>query len=400
MRILTICLLAGPVILVSCSVESPDLPESDVLLSGQYDFLTSDNSDVNANLDGAYIILDTDGDFEFTNPGWSNDKYGDFDIVERGTYSFAEQEEGEGFFILDIISLTPPKLVAYYTFRGGLSRLRYEFSSGEGVEYLKIRLAYDGSNPWATFEKKIPLTLEGDYAFTSSTDDALDALLGGATLSFSTDGMFELSNPVILKIAHEETTIMVSEKGPFTVMVDSLSFELYSQEPEGADSLFLLSPPGATVGASLEHGQLALVFADAGRQGITYWKAPSTVEEVEPNDSRDEATSLGGTGSYVAVGALSSGGMDQEGVYSGDYDYYRFTPGSDGSLHLLLTWEEQADLDLFLFDAEGATLAYSSLPGQSGPEAVDTSVFAEETLYALVVSLDNPALYSFSVEVP
>ena len=387
------------ILISSCSFESPEVPESDYVLEGTYVFQSADNSNLAGALEGSDLTFHTNGTFQFTNPGWTDDEHGTFDIVEGGTYGFQEVEENSGFFAVDVTSQVPPQLSSLYTFHGGLNRIRYEIDTQNTAEVLNLYISYGEDRYWAYFAKSIPVTLEGTYAFTSSTDDGLNELLGGAELVFS-EGLFELSNPVIVEISHQDTTILVVERGPFTTTIDSITFELYSQEPEGADSVFVLTPPSVTAALILEDGTLTITLPGEGREGTTYWGAPSTIEETESNDTRTEATVISGSGQFTIVGELSSGGIDIDGDYSGDYDYYQCVPAADGTFSATLTWSEIADLDMFLIDITGATVAYSSLAGQTGPESIEYAVVEDEPYYILVVSADNPASYSATIKIP
>ena len=389
----------GLICISSCTFESPEVPDTDIVLEGTYVFQSADNANLAGTLEGADIEFHTDGSFQFTNPGWTNDELGTFDIMESGTYGFQEVVENSGFLSVDIISQVPPQLSSLYTFHGGLNRIRYGVETESTSEILNLYISYGEDRYWAAFAKAIPVNLEGTYVFTSSADSSLIELLTGAELSFDA-GMFELTNPVTVEISHQDTTIWVVERGPFSTTIDSITFELYSQEPEGADSLFALMPPSVTAALSLEDGTLSITLPGEGRDGTTYWSAPSTVEETEPNDTRSEATIVSGTGQFGITGEVSAGGIDNEGDYSGDYDYYQFVTTTGGTFSGSLTWSEPADLDLFLLDRTGATIAFSSTAGQSGPEDIEYSVIREEAYYLLVVSADNPASYSVDIRIP
>ena len=80
----------GLICISSCTFESPEVPDTDIVLEGTYVFQSADNANLAGTLEGADIEFHTDGSFQFTNPGWTNDELGTFDIMESGTYGFQE----------------------------------------------------------------------------------------------------------------------------------------------------------------------------------------------------------------------------------------------------------------------------------------------------------------------
>ncbi len=404
MRRISTFLCFFPLLLLSCGLQSPELPSSDFRMDGTYAFSFSEDGSIDDQLDGSSIMFTESGVFQFTNPGFKDDEHGDFDIMEGGTYSFNQDSDSTGLLILEIDRQYPSMVASAYTFQGGFNRIRYQQRSeaGLGVEYLELQLTNsDYRRIWATFQVSIPLELVGDYAAVSSSSETWARRIEGAMLSFSGGTDFLLTNPVDVEIAHQETTVVVTESGTFSVTVDSLIFDVATQEPVNADSIYLLTAPQTITVVSLLKGQLIVVFSEEGKADTTYWSPPGTVEEIEPNDTREQATVLGNSGSYVAVGSLESGGYESDTeTYSGDYDYFEVTPGSDGTLSIFLDWVDAADLDLILIDSSGETVEYSAVYGQVAPESISTGVAAGEALYILVVSFDNPASYSLTVTVP
>jgi len=384
----------------SCSWNSPDLPPTDTVLQGTYAFASADNSNFAVLLEGAWLEFTEEGAVTFTNPGFTTVEYGVVDIVERGRYSVVEQADSEGFLMLDITFQSPPKQAGYYVFHGGLNRLRYSLVAGADEERLNIRIVPDGSTrSWAAFVRSTPPVVIGDYSFVRSTSHTLDDLLKGATLSFAADSTFDLENPVTVNLAHEDSLILVSERGTYSVSLDSIRFTVLTQEPAGAESLFLLQPPSVTGGVGFAGSLLALTFRTAVRTDSTLWTPPQTVGETEPNDTTTTATTLGGAGAYIVTGTVESGGVGLQG-YTGDLDYFQAVTGFDGELSVELSWQDTADLDLFVFDGQGGELARSANPRQVPPESVTLAVSAGQELYVMVASFDNPASYTCSVTVP
>ncbi|MBN1423470.1 hypothetical protein JXA88_02835 [Candidatus Fermentibacteria bacterium] len=388
-------------VVASCSWRSPDLPPSDLLLEGTYTFKKSDLSRVTEQLEGSWLVFSAQGALSLTNPGFDTPDYGMVDIVEEGTYAILEMAPDSGFIMMDITRQWPPAQAISYVFHGGLNRLHFQRVFAEGEEHVIIRVVPDGTTrSWATFAKRALPTIAGDYTYLSSTSQALDDLLRGATASFATaDSTFELSNPVTLEIDHADTIVLVSERATYSVSLDSIRFVVIAQEPFGADSLFFLTSPSVTMGVAIEDGQMALSSQAAIRAETTYWTPPQTIGEVEPNDTPATATEVGGTGMYNVTGGVDRGGVGLEG-YTGDLDYFRIVAGSDGELRADLSWQGAADLDLFAFDPQGVELARSANAGQSPPEGVSVTVTSGQELYLMIASIDNPATYTCSVKVP
>ena len=388
-------------LVLSCGITSPDLPNSDFRLGGTYVYESSENGALDEFLVGSQIELFAGSEWRFTNPGFSDDEHGEFDIVESGSYSFTASTDTSGLLVVDITGQYPSKVASAYTFGGGFNRMRYRHYYDEllGEEYLDLKIPRGSKEVWATFTARIPPALEGDYASIGSTNSTWDKWLEDAVFSFSADSSFLLTNPIDLESGHGETTIVITESGTFSVGTESIRFFVYDQQPAGSDSVYLLSAPETSAGFLLEEGRLTLVFSGEGSADTTYWKPPGTIEEIEPNDSRETATVLGGPGSYVAVGRVDSGGIVGE-TYGGDYDYFKVTVGAAGTLSLFLTWDEAADLDMILFDSNGADIDRSDLYGQTPPESIDATVAGSADYYVLIVSFDNPASYTLTATVP
>lgn len=397
----SMCVSMTLAVALSCTWKSPDLPPTDTPLEGVYEFTWADNSLVKNQLEGAQIEFTPGGEVTLTNPGFTTEEYGIVDVVEAGGYSFVEQAPDSGILMLDITRQAPPKLSGAYVFHGGLNRLICTRASATGEEILKIRLVPDGSTrSWAHFVRKIVPAIAGNYTFVRATTQALDDLLSGSHLSFGADSSFILQNPVLVTIAHQDSLVLVVERGTYAVSLDSLEFREITQEPAGADSLFLLAATSTRAGIGFERELLAVAFSQADRAGTTFWRPPQTVAEAEPNDTIATATPLGGTGAYTATGTLSSGGVDQQGNYAGDRDYFSVSPSRDGEVRAELTWQGMADLDLFLVGADNSVVARSTNVSQAPPEALTASVVGGQTYYLLVVSFDYPATYSCTVVVP
>ena len=388
-------------LVLSCGITSPDLPTSDFRLSGAYVYGSSEGGALDDFLVGSQVELFAGGGWRFTNPGFSDEEHGEFDIVESGDYSFSASTDTSGLLVVDITSQYPSKVASAYTFGGGFNRMRYRHYYDQllGEEYLELKIPRGSKEVWATFTGRIPPALEGDYTSLGSTNSTWDRRLEDAAFSFAADSAFLLTNPIDLSSADGETTVVITESGTFSVGTESIRFSVYDQQPTGWDSLYLLSAPQTSAGFVLEEGRLTLIFSGEGSADTTYWKPPGTIEEIEPNDSRETATVLGGPGSYVAVGRVDSGGIVGE-TYGGDYDYFKVTAGATGTLSLYLTWEEAADLDMILFDSNGADLDRSDLYGQTPPESIAATVEGAADYYVLIVSFDNPASYTLTATVP
>ncbi len=384
----------------SCTWKSPQLPPTDLELEGTFRFQTADNSLLRNLLKNASLEFTRGGEVELVNPGVSTQEYGVVDIEERGTYSVFDLEENVGFLLLDITIQTPPRLASLYVFHGGLNRLRYAREVATSEERLRIRLLPDGTTrSWATFVKRTPPFVVGHYAFVRSTSSRWRWLLDGATLSFAADSGFVLDNPVRVEEGHQDSVVTVLERGTYSVSLDSIRLVVQSQEPIGADSLFLLDAPVVTGGVGFASGLLALTFrTTTNRVDSVLWNPPTTLAEQEPNDSPDTATPLGGSGLWRVEGSLASGGFGAQ-WYSGDLDYFSCTPRA-GTLSAELSWEGIADLDLYAVDAQGTILARAASPRQSPPERLTVQVAAGEPLFLMIASFDNPAPYRCAVRVP
>lgn len=386
---------------VACSWRTPDLPPSDISLDGVYAFDKADNSRVAEQLGGSWLEFTAQGGVVLTNPGFTTPDYGLVDIVEQGTYSVLEMAPDSGFLMLDITRQWPPAQAISYVFHGGLNRLRFTRIFADAEERLMIRVVPDGTTrSWATFVKRTPPTIAGDYTFVSSTSQTLDALLRGATVSFAiADSAFQLRNPVTVEVDHADSVVLVREQGTYSVGMDSIRFVVLAQEPAGADSLFMLTAPSVGAGVAIVEGRLALSFQAPGRVETTFWTPPQAISEIEPNDSPETATQVGGTGAYHLTGAVERGGVGPQG-YSGDLDYFSVVAGFAGELRADLSWQGAADLDIFLFDEQGEELARAANAGQSPPEAVSVVVAPGQAVYLMIASIDNPAAYTCSVRVP
>ncbi|MEW5849057.1 MAG: hypothetical protein AB2A00_09590 [Myxococcota bacterium] len=126
---------------------------------------------------------------------------------------------------------------------------------------------------------------------------------------------------------------------------------------------------------------------------------PQVIQESEPNDANaaGEVTRLptvSGTVSYVLRGSLPTGGLDSNGIYSGDKDIFEVEVTIPVSLSVRVHWQGNADVDTALvtdrilvsdvttnkparFDIElaGGGYYYLSVQSASGAADYEANVF-------------------------
>lgn len=126
---------------------------------------------------------------------------------------------------------------------------------------------------------------------------------------------------------------------------------------------------------------------------------PCDVKLDETGDEQGDAVFAGGvTAPFLICGELYAVGNDGS-AYTADYDWTKFVPELGSSWGLSLSWDDQAaDLDLFLLDGEGGTLAAANTEGTTQPEQMDFLLQQWESYYLVVVGWDGPGATDYELE--
>ena len=150
--------------------------------------------------------------------------------------------------------------------------------------------------------------------------------------------------------------------------------------------------------------QDAVVFADYGHiynfNVPLYGEFPDTVRyETEPNDDPFSAQNFGIIHYVRIYGDVSSGGFFPPDQYIGDLDLFRFESVWRGYLTAELSWASGADLDMFLYDADGNNVLATAASGGHGYERLSRSVYRGEEMILLVASVDIPSSYVLTIRI-
>jgi hypothetical protein len=347
-----------------------------------------------ANLEGASLWFQGHDPFQFrlVNPDWVDTQGDTFDITEEGYYWTSGSS-----LTLDVTKHSPPGYVDLYTFGPGENELAFSLQAG----YLTLSgESWQTGKQWATeWTASEYAPIVGQYWFQSSQEASLDSFWSGATLELDSDFSFDLANPV-------GATATVSESGTYERDEANITFSVETRE---GDVQYYTFPENTAVVAysefslslqlALEHNGLSDPSAIWTQGEKEWWKS-----EAYENDDPSSAQALAGTWYYEVHGNLSSGGIDGQGYYDGDYDFYALIPSAGGTVSIVASWPSGADIDLILYDdsvlSDTGTEPLTYAASYDNPEYLTFSLTAGERYYLLVVSYDNPSDYLLSIDVP
>jgi hypothetical protein len=126
---------------------------------------------------------------------------------------------------------------------------------------------------------------------------------------------------------------------------------------------------------------------------------PCDTKLDETGDEQSDAVSIGGvTAPHLICGDLYASSNDGA-AYTGDFDWTAFVADQGSSWNLSLRWEDQAaDLDLFLLDGEGGTLAAANTEGTTQPEQMDFILELGQAYHLVVVGWDAAGGVDYELE--
>lgn len=147
-------------------------------------------------------------------------------------------------------------------------------------------------------------------------------------------------------------------------------------------------------------GLVACSGDDTGGAGGESPSGPQTEEvaEKEPNDGPTAAGAqdLGEFSAdrvVVVTGALSSGGSNGQ-MYTGDFDVFALNVTASGSLDVKIAWDDAADVDFGLYDANVNVVASD---GTQANPAKGSLAFANGKYLLGLFSKDNAASYTATI---
>lgn len=338
------------------------------------------------SLDEAYLCFQGQPPYGFRleNPGCVSQVGDTVAIREEGHYW-----NRDSVLVLDVTSQSPVDSVSalYYTFVIGRNEFTYRLQSGR-LELL--------AGDWNTVWKEPCAPFDGRYWFQSSQEAALNSFWHDAELELNPDLSFALTNPVW----EADDTIEVVEAGAYKRAEAIITFIVDARYPDDAFDLHTFPEETTEVWYAESGGSLLLTLEHAGMSDTTVWRLTIPVREEEPNDDPPICQTLPGPGYYEVDGNLSSGGVDAQGYYIGDLDYFGVIPSRTGSLSATLSWAADADMDMYLFDADLNLLNNDGATWEHNPESFTHPVSGGASYYLLVASYDNPGDYRLSVDVP
>lgn len=341
------------------------------------------------NLAGAYIWFQGHDPFQFrlVNPDRVITQGDTLDIEEAGYYWTSDS-----LLTLDVTLHSPPGHIDLYTFAPGENVFEYTYES----DYLTLSgTDWRTGTAWST-EWSAGFSDYGTYWFESSEEPALDSFWQGAILRLEPDLSFNLTNPV----TEGASTVVVVESGTFEGTETTITFVVYSQEPvDLPESFYTFSEDTTETAYSVASLSLFLDLSHGGLDDdATVWKL-ATFQETEPNDETSQSQTLSSPWYYEIHGNLSSGGVDGQGYYIGDKDYFKVIPSGTDTLSVTLSWATGADMDMYLYDA-GLNLVNNQGAGYVNPESFTHLVSGGVTYYMLIVAYSGSGDYLLTVDIP